>query len=78
MGTLPSCRDVIMPSTVRVHGRGSVWYRLVGASLVNSNFTDDVESSVRFIAGQLNIKLVFGSYQQVSAPDTSVATGQSG
>ena len=57
------------------HGSGTVWYRLVGVDLLRGNLTADAESSVRFVAGQLNMDLAFGSFVQVVAPNSSVAPG---
>ena len=53
-----------------------MWYRLVGVDLSSQgNLTADAESSVRFVAGQLNMELAFGSFVQVVAPNTSVTAG---
>ena len=53
-----------------------MWYRLVGVDLSSqSNLIADAQSSVRFVAGQLNMELSFGSFVQVVAPNTSVTSG---
>ena len=55
--------------------RGTVWYRLVGVDLTQGNLTADTEASLRFVTGQMNVALSFGTFVQVVAPSTKVSSG---
>ena len=54
-------------------GRGAVWYRLVGVNLTESSIRQDAEEAVRFITQRLNLDILFGTFVQVAAPNTSVS-----
>ena len=51
---------------------GTVWYRLVGVNLTESNIVADAEQAVTLITARGNMNITFGPFVQVVAPEAGV------
>ena len=56
-------------------GRGTVWYRLVGVNLAQSNFTEDASTVIDSLAQFVTLSVELSPFVQAVAANSSAASG---